>query len=87
MSTFSGIAEEITVILLALTGIGGVVYWVLRKNLEEIFVRKSDCQAEHARISETHSRYREDLKEDLEEIKKTLRDLYDKFFDYMRERN
>lgn len=75
--------QEIAVLIGALCGIGGIVYWVLKKKLEDEFVKKTECAKQHDEVKNDLQESRNGTKEMLSEINVRLKDLQDKFYEYI----
>lgn len=86
---FVDLAGEVLVLVTALSTIGAIVYWVLKRNLiddfDERYMRMSQCKERHDIISQETREYRDSIKDDLKEIKEVIKEMQEKLYCFMRE--
>ena len=87
MDYIAEVAKEIIVIIMALTAIGGLVYWVLKTKLKEEVLQdyclKNECQKKHDDLDKALLNSNNAFKEEFREIKETVMEIRKMLFDFI----
>ena len=80
-------ARDVLVILLCLTTITGILYWVLKAKIKEDVLQnycvKEDCDKKHEALDKDILASKNDFKEEFHELKETVNEIRKMLFDFI----